>query len=93
VRFAGVHRLLENKLYIDEGYQWVVDNVALRSARFVALFDRRAINDGAVNGSGNVVYQVGLRLRYHVTGKLYNYGAAMVLGAVLIVILLWAQPF
>ena len=92
-RFAGIHRVLEHKLYIDEGYQWVVDNVALRSARFIALFDRRAINDGAVNGSGNAVYQTGLRLRYHVTGKLYNYGAGMVLGAVVVVILLWVQPF
>jgi len=92
-RFAGIHRLLEHKLYIDEGYQWAIDNVALRTARFIALFDRRAINDGAVNGSGNAVYQAGLKLRYHVTGKLYNYGAGMVLGVVVIVILLWVQPF
>ena len=92
-RFAGIHRLLERKLYIDEGYQWMVDNVTLRAARFVALFDRRIINDGGVNGSGNVVYQAGLRLRYHVTGKLYNYGAGMVLGAVVVIILLWVQPF
>jgi NADH-quinone oxidoreductase subunit L len=90
-RFAPVHRLLINKYYLDDIYQWVVDNVALRAARIVAVFDRVVVNDGGVNGTGETVINAGRRLRALATGKLYNYGMAMGLGVVFIAVLLWAS--
>lgn len=92
-RFAGIHKALEGKLYIDEAYQWAVNELVLRAAQFISVFDRKVINDGAVNGSGNIVIAAGLKLRRHITGKLYNYGIGMLLGLVLTVILFRFTPF
>ena len=90
-RFAVVHKLLVNKYYLDDAYQWVVDNVSLRTAQVVAVFDRIVVNDGGVNGTGNTVVTAGRRLRYLVTGKVYNYGMAMALGVVVVALLLWVK--
>ena len=92
-RFAGIHKALEGKLYIDEVYQWAVNELALRTAQFISVFDRKVINDGAVNGSGNIVIAAGLKLRRHITGKLYNYGIGMLLGLAVTVILFRLTPF
>ena len=88
-RFAGVHKLIANKYYLDDIYQWAIDNAVLRIARFVALFDRTVVNDRGVNGSGDVVVTVGSRLRHHVTGKLYNYGLGMTVGVIVVALALW----
>jgi NADH-quinone oxidoreductase subunit L len=50
-RFAGLHRLLLNKYYVDELYNGTVISGTFASARRLWTFDRRAV-DGAVNGTG-----------------------------------------
>ena len=50
-RFAGAHRLLSNKYYVDELYNATVIAGTLASARRLWTFDRRVV-DGAVNGTG-----------------------------------------
>jgi NADH-quinone oxidoreductase subunit L len=87
-RFPGVHRVVARGYYLDDIYQWTIDRVVLAMGRLVALFDRRVINDLAVNGVGKSVTESGRGLRYHVTGKLYNYAMGMV-GGVLGLTLLW----
>ena len=79
-RYPGVHRVLINKYYIDEIYQWVIDRLVLTLGRFVALFDRVVINDTGVDGSALTVMLSALRLRLVQTGRMYNYGMAMGLG-------------
>ena len=81
-RVAGLLRIIENKYYVDEGYQWVVDRVVMVFARFIGLFDRVVINDMAVNGPADAVRRLGITLRLHVTGRVYSYTLAMVLGTV-----------
>ena len=88
-RFASLHRLVSNRFYMDHIYQWLIDNVSLRLADLIALFDRRGVNDVGVNGTGDTVVQAGYRLRRLTTGKLYNYGLAMGLGVVLLIAVLW----
>ena len=39
-QYPALYRLLVNKLYLDEMYQWMVDKVVLSLGRFVAIFDR-----------------------------------------------------
>jgi NADH-quinone oxidoreductase subunit L len=87
-RFSGVWELLTNKFYMDDLYQAIIDRVVLAFGGFVALFDRRVVNDVGVNGSGSIPVVAGAVLRLHQTGKLYNYGLAMVLGVLAIV--LWS---
>ena len=89
-RFAGVIKVVSNKYYLDDIYQWGVDRIVLAFSAFIALFDRVVINDAGVNGIAESVRRSGLNLRYHVTGRVYNYALGMVVGAVAVAILWWA---
>ena len=80
--FGPVARFFERKMYLDEAYQWAINRVVLTAAGILAWFDRAVVNDIAVNGPANLVRATGWRLRYHVTGKVYNYALAMVVGLV-----------
>ena len=85
----ALHRVLENKYYIDEAYQWFVNRVVLASGNFVALFDRIVINDTGVDGSAMTVLLSALRLRYAQTGRMYNYGLAMAAGVLGLALIWW----
>ena len=50
-RFAGPHRVLKNKYYVDELYGATVIDGTMRGADGLWTFDRQVV-DGAVNGSG-----------------------------------------
>ncbi len=88
-RFAAILRVVENKYYFDEIYQWTIDRVVLVVANFVGFFDRAIINDVGINGPADVVRWAGIKLRLHVTGHLYSYALAMVLGTVGLGIFWW----
>jgi NADH-quinone oxidoreductase subunit L len=50
-RWAGPHRVLSNKYYVDEFYDATVISGIMASGRKLWTFDRRVV-DGAVNGTG-----------------------------------------
>jgi NADH-quinone oxidoreductase subunit L len=50
-RFAGAHRVLSNKYYVDELYNATAVGGTLAASRGLWTFDSRVV-DGAVNGSG-----------------------------------------
>lgn len=89
-RFAWPIRVWENKYYLDDLYQWGIDRLVLSLALFIALFDRMVINDVGVNGPGKSVRRMGFILRYHVSGRVYNYGLGMTVGAVALSVAWWA---
>ena len=88
-RFPAVHKFLNNKMYLDDLYQWVIDHVALVLGRFIAVFDRAIINDVGVNGTADSVKLSADRLRYHITGRVYNYALGVAVGAVAVAIAWW----
>jgi NADH-quinone oxidoreductase subunit L len=90
-QFAPLVRIVENKYYIDEMYQWTVDRVVLVFSAFIALFDRVVVNDVGVNGPANTVRRLGVTLRLHITGHVYSYALAMVLGAIGLAIFWWLR--
>ncbi|HSK11186.1 MAG TPA: NADH-quinone oxidoreductase subunit L [Vicinamibacterales bacterium] len=51
MRFAGPHRVLTNKYYVDELYDATVIRGTMSGANGLWAFDRQVV-DGAVNGSG-----------------------------------------
>ncbi len=85
-RFPFFYRLFKNKFYVDDFYQWVINNVVLVLAKFVALFDRNVVNDTGVNGPGEVTNDFGWVLKYAQTGKLPNYAFAIIVGIIVIAI-------
>ena len=88
-RFPAIHRVLLNKYYMDDLYQWAIDRIALAFSRFIALFDRAVVNDRAIDGAGLSMRLAGWWLRLTQTGRLYNYGAAMGAGAVVLALAWW----
>jgi NADH-quinone oxidoreductase subunit L len=50
-RFAGAHRTLENKYYVDELYDATVVSGTFGAGRHLWTFDRNVV-DGVVNGTG-----------------------------------------
>ena len=88
-RFAPALRVVENKYYFDEIYQWTIDRIVLVIANFVGFFDRAIVNDVGINGPADVVRWLGFQLRLHVTGHLYSYALAMALGSIGLGIFWW----
>ena len=88
-RVPALHRILERRYFVDELYQWIIDKIALAFGRFVALFDRVVVNDTAVDGSADSVKASGFRVRFAQTGRLYNYGMAMAVGAIVLALIWW----
>jgi NADH-quinone oxidoreductase subunit L len=84
-RFAGVHRVLENKYYVDEIY----DAALVQPIHIVSeeglwkTFDVRVI-DGAVNGVGDAVRGGSDVLRRLQTGSVRAYAASLFLGVVMV---------
>jgi NADH-quinone oxidoreductase subunit L len=84
-RFAGVHRVLANKYYVDEIY----DTALIRPIRIVSEeglwkgIDAGVI-DRAVNGVGDLVGGSSEVLRLIQTGSVRVYAASLFLGVVLI---------
>src|SRR5262249_802222 len=52
-RFAGAHRLLSNKYYVDELYGATIIAATYKSARGLWAVDRNVV-DGAVNGTSKL---------------------------------------
>ena len=88
---SPVLRVIENKYYVDEVYQWIVDRIVLVVASFVGFFDRAVVNDLGVNGPADAVRHLGVALRLHVTGHVYSYALGMVLGAIGLALVWWVQ--
>ena len=66
-----------------------IDRVVLAFGAFVAVFDRIIVNDTGVDGPSVSVMLSAVRLRLVQTGRLYNYGMAMVLGVVALALVWW----
>ena len=90
-RWAGLRRVVENKYYIDEAYQWAIDRVVLVVSGFIAWLDRAVVNDVGVNGPADLVRWTGIKLRLHITGQVYSYALAMALGLIALAIIWWLQ--
>jgi NADH-quinone oxidoreductase subunit L len=84
-RFSCAHRVIFNKWYIDELYDFVFVNPCKRIGTFLWRAIDVCIIDGIVNGLAWVVRGLGSGLRLTQSGYLYNYAAVMVIGVILIV--------
>ena len=77
-RSPFVYALFRNKFYIDDFYQWTINNVVLGVRARRRLLRPRVVNDTGVDGPGQVDEHRGLGPEVQQTGKLPNYALAMV---------------
>jgi NADH-quinone oxidoreductase subunit L len=88
--FAGVHRVLSNKYYVDEFYElvigrplnWISDTV------FLKLGDRLLI-DGTLNGLAALAQGAAGRLSRVQTGSLHKYALMVLAGMVASLVWMW----
>ncbi|HEX2644305.1 MAG TPA: NADH-quinone oxidoreductase subunit L, partial [Thermoanaerobaculia bacterium] len=81
-RFPGVHRLLENKYYVDELYdRIIVRPLAALSAFFWKVVDTFVI-DGAVRAGAFLTELTGDVGRFSTTGNVRNYALYFFLGVI-----------
>ncbi len=85
-RFPFLYRLFRNKFYVDDFYQWVINQFVLGFAKVIAFIDRAMVNDTGVNGAAQTAGIVGWVLKFQQTGKLPNYALAMAMGVAVIAI-------
>jgi NADH-quinone oxidoreductase subunit L len=83
-RFAALHRVLVNKYYVDEFYNWLfVRPIRGGSEKFLwQAVDFRAIDGLLVDGSAGLTAGAGNLLRRIQSGNLRSYAAWVLLGAV-----------
>ena len=84
--FHPVYLLLYNRFYIDDFYQWVINNIILVLGKMVAWFDRNIVNDTGIDGPGGLAVFTGYGLKLLETGKLPNYALAIAVGAIIVAI-------
>jgi len=97
----GIHKLVENKFYVDEIYEYLVIAPVKMSATIVwFLIDRVIIDTLLVNGTGWVVYGIGRALRRTHTGSVNVGVVSFVAGALAALAFLaytfrttWQLPF
>ena len=89
-RLSTAHEFLARRAYMDDLYQWLVSNGSLGLASFVAIFDRKVINDTGVDLSAFSFIFSGGRLRRVMSGLVYNYAAFIILGVAGLAIALFA---
>jgi NADH-quinone oxidoreductase subunit L len=80
------YRLLLNRFYFDEAYQFVIDKIVLAAGQAIAIFDRAVVNDTGVNGTGEVTDYAGEWGKKLQTGRLPNYALMMAVGVVVLAI-------
>ena len=84
-RFAGVHRVLANKYYVDEIYDAaVIQPIRIVSEEGLWKVVDVGVIDRSVNGVGEIVGGGGEALRRIQTGSVRVYAASLFLGVVLI---------
>ncbi|MEM7206694.1 MAG: NADH-quinone oxidoreductase subunit L [Pseudomonadota bacterium] len=91
-RFAGFHRLLENKYYADDINQAVFAGGSRNLGEILwEIGDRQLIDNGFVNGTARAVGRLASAVRGIQTGFLYHYAFAMILGLLLLLTLFFLR--
>lgn len=90
--YDGIHRILWNKYYVDELYDYIIVKPAVWVAKnvIVKITDGRMI-EGVVNGVPRSIGAISGVLRNAQTGILHHYASAMTLGLVIaaVIVFFW----
>ena len=84
----GVHRLLVNKYYIDDGYLWIVRNLHDGFGRATALLDQNVVIGFFVDGTATTARTLGKLCRGFQTGKVRTYATYFLLGVAILTYLI-----
>ena len=83
--FPVLHRLVYNKWYVDEIYDFLIVNPCKAFSRFLWKGFDVVVVDGLINGVATLVMGASRQLKNIQTGYLHNYALSMAIGVVVIV--------
>ncbi len=84
-RFSGLHRLVYNKYWIDELYDFLFVNSIVEFSKLLWKKFDEAVIDGVVNGVGAVTQAFGGVLRLLQTGFVKDYALSVLVGAIVVI--------
>jgi NADH-quinone oxidoreductase subunit L len=85
-RFAVIHKVMENKYYMDYLYMNVFSGIGRATGQLLWKIGDTLLIDGlVVNGSARVVGWFSSIVRHLQTGYLYHYAFAMIAGIMVLV--------
>ncbi len=84
---GAVYRLVSNKFYVDEIYDFLIVRPLLSSSKSVFWAMDRLVVDGAVNGVAAQARSVGHVLRSWQSGSIRTYASWVVIGSVIIMLI------
>lgn len=84
---GALYRLVVNKFYVDEIYDFLVVRPVLASSRDIFWAMDRVVVDGAVNGVASQARAVGRVLRSWQTGSIRTYASWIAIGSVIIMLI------
>lgn len=89
--YGGFKKLLANKWYVDELYDFLFAKPVLALGVFFKDIIEKSGIDGLVNGTGSLVQYASRRIRLIQSGKTGNYILMMVISLSILFILFWNQ--
>jgi NADH-quinone oxidoreductase subunit L len=84
---GAIYRLVSNKFYVDEIYDFLIVRPLLSSSKSVFWAMDRLVVDGAVNGVAAQARSVGHVLRSWQSGSIRTYASWVVIGSVIIMLI------
>jgi len=84
---TGLPKVLENKWYVDELYEIIINKPVRAIAKFFSSIFERYVVDGAVNGVGKLVQYSSRQLRWLQSGQVGSYILIMVVATIVFFII------
>lgn len=81
---AGLSRVLENKWYVDELYDYMVVKPWIQGSKMMDIYIERKGIDGFINGIGKVIRRLSEKIRLLQSGQVGFYIFVMVIGIALL---------
>lgn len=82
-RLGALHHVLDNKYFVDEGYDKVFVQGSIKAGEGLTFFDKHILDGGLVNGVGSLMRTAGRILRHVQSGNVQRYATYITLGIVL----------
>jgi NADH-quinone oxidoreductase subunit L len=86
-RLGGLYRLVNNKYYFDEVYNFLFEKIVLPLTAGLSFFDRDLVN-GAYDVGASMINDSAKQLRYTEAGRVQDYGLIILLGLLVLIIYL-----
>ncbi|MCF8340038.1 MAG: NADH-quinone oxidoreductase subunit L [Chitinophagaceae bacterium] len=87
IEISGLPKILENKWYVDELYDFLINRPVRAIANFFSSIFEKYVIDGAVNGVGKMVQYSSRQLRWLQSGQVGSYILIMVVATIVFFII------